>query len=167
MKFLPKNQLAAKSKWSLSEVRKFQKSVRDFRESLNYENVDLARAFDYSVQYVRMMQGDFKSTRQPSEKFIERFNSLRSSSPESKPGFLPVLAFRPDEHSIPMSRVLAALKQCPECVFEFQRGYRDENETWWVMRVPQQKYHSKEHRQAMLLRRRRKSRKRGVKAKKK
>jgi hypothetical protein len=159
-RFAPANTAAQKPRWSLAEVRAFQRELKAFRKSLNYSQVDLAKALDYSTKYCRMMQGDFRSTRQPSEEFLRRFNSLHASAPKPKPAFLPALAFKPETDAIPVVRILASIKQCPECVWEMKRGYRDEPDTWWVMRVPRQMYHSKEHRAAAQLRRRRREQRR-------
>lgn len=155
MQFKTGNTAHAKPRWSVAEIRAFQKTLREFQTTINYTNPELARALDYSIKYVEMMRGQFGYHRQPSQEFLRRFNSLKASAPAPKPRFTSALAFNPHVDAIPVARILGAIKQCPECLWELKRGYRNEADTWWVMRVPRQIYHSKDHRQANTLRRRR------------
>jgi hypothetical protein len=151
-RFQSGNHNASKPKWSTKDVRAFQADLRSLRASINYSIADLARALDYSPKYVRMMQGDFNCTRQPSTTFAQRVAELRATA-KPKPRFLPALAFKPDVDAIPVIRILAAVKQCPECIDEMRRGYRDEPDTWWVMRTPRQLYCSRAHRRDAARRR--------------
>jgi len=154
-RFANGNAAAQKPQWSRAEIKSFQRDLAAFRRGLNYTHADLSRALDYSCAYVRMMQGHYNTTRQPSQEFLRRFAALRNSAPKPKPAFLAALAFTPDVDAIPVCRILGAIKQCPECLHEFRRGARAEPDTWWVMRVPRQIYHSRDHRAAAALRRRR------------
>lgn len=168
MKFKPGNKLAAKEKWNLFEIRQFQKDLAHRRQSLNYSNEDLAAALDYSTKYIRMLQGEWGYKRQPSQEFLRRYQVFNQSNPQAKPSFQPFLAHDPGRDCIPLSQVLVPYKQCPECVKECERGYREENLTWWVMRDRRQKYHSVEHRKAAQRRRylqRKRKEKRNAKAK--
>jgi len=143
-KFEKGNRLAAKLRWSRSKIEQFQKDLCALRKCLHYRNEDLAKALDYSPKYVRMLQGNWGYMRQPSEEFLKRLEEFKKAA-VPRPSFQGVLAYDPKIAGVPMCQILAAFKQCPECAWEVRYRYRDENESWWAMRTPQQKYCTPKH----------------------
>ena len=153
-KFSFGNQIAAREKWNLFEIHGFQKHLRELKARLNYTNEDLAKALDYSTDYIHTLLGDYSRLRKPSPEVLRRLQAFEQTNPQAKPAFAPVLAFDPGRAYVALSQVLAKYRQCPECVHEMKKGFREESLTWWVMKVPRQKYHSIEHRRAAQSRRR-------------
>jgi hypothetical protein len=82
--FAPNNQLAAKPKWSPSKIRAFQKSLVQFQKLYSLTNHDLAQSLSYSIQYVRLMRGDYAQVRQPSQEFARRFAELKRTAPRPR-----------------------------------------------------------------------------------
>jgi hypothetical protein len=127
MKFAKGNQYAAKPKWTADQIKQFQSEVRRFREHLNYSNQDLARRLDYSIKYVRMMQGDFASLRQPSQVFISRFREFQASDPAPRRVRGARLCEIVSTLEIPAGTLLPANAEiftCKNCGFRFIRMNR-------------------------------------------
>lgn len=133
------NQAAAKEKWSLDRVRKFQRDLAHFRNLLGYNYSQMGAALEFSGSYIKLLEGGYASdpTRQPSERFVRRFAELKKTAARSKRFKLP----RPVIKHIDavFSHILGKRFKCPECAKLVKVGKLDAGLEYWWARVPGQK----------------------------
>lgn len=141
---------ASTGAWEPEEIRHFQALLRQAREELGYSPRLLEQELGYysDGKYVRMLEGQWPSIplRTPSRRFLQRLQGWLLAGPEPLPPWSPLISLRCEHAAIPLRRILAAKRQCPECVAEWAEGRREERDTWWVYGHPRQRFCSKAHR---------------------
>jgi transcriptional regulator with XRE-family HTH domain len=139
--FQPGNQAAAKPRWPEKRLQKFADELRTFRDLIGFNYSEMGRALGVSGQYVKLIE---RAERQPSDKFVRLFRTLKATSPANQKGER--LSSEALEHLGEIwDHVLAHKFKCPGCAKEVRQGTRHKGlEYWWGM--PNQKYceqHSK------------------------
>jgi len=106
-------------------------------EALNWTPADLDIALRYAPQgkmtaQILGLYGNGRR-RQPSVPYVQKFAVLEADPPPPKPPWAPLLlpCAGGEQGAVPVGRILAASRQCPECVAEFEEGRRREEDTWW------------------------------------
>lgn len=136
-------------RWSQRRVRAFQRALRAARTELCYSEKELALTLGYYGPHaVRLYEGQYPShpLRPPSRRFLERLAAFLEKDPAPLPPWAPIIRTDPEQAAIPLGRILAAKRQCPECVAEWLRHQRTEHETWWVFGHPSRRFCSERHR---------------------
>jgi transcriptional regulator with XRE-family HTH domain len=139
--FQPGNTAAAKPRWPEKRLQKFADELRTFRDLIGFNYSEMGRALGVSGQYVKLIE---RAERQPSDKFVRLFRTLKATSPANQKGER--LSSEALEHLGEIwDHVLAHKFKCPGCAKEVRQGTRHKGlEYWWGM--PNQKYceqHSK------------------------
>lgn len=140
--FQPGNQAAAKPRWSETRRAKFGAELRTFRDLIGFNYSEMGRALSVSGQYIKLIE---RAERQPSDKFVRLFRTLKAHPANLKGERLSTEAL---EHLGEIwDHVLAHRFKCPECAKEVRQGTRHKGlEYWWGM--PNQKYcrdHQRKH----------------------
>lgn len=133
--FQPGNQAAAKPRWNEKKLQKFADELRTFRDLIGFNYSEMGRALSVSGQYIKLIE---RAERQPSDKFVRLFRTLKATSPATQKGER--MSTEALEHLGEIwDHVLAHKFKCPECAKEVRQGTRHKGlEYWWGM--PNQKY---------------------------
>jgi hypothetical protein len=143
MRFKKGNQAAAKRRWNAEEIRRFQKELRGFRESLNYSRRDLELALGYHSGgvYVKILEGGCRLLRQPSERFLERLQKFKSTNPQPKPPWLPDVYKALKGELVPREQIVSREpRKCLECESKRKEGRSTRDSFFWPDH-PQRKVH--------------------------
>jgi len=140
-------------KWSDEEIRRFQRDLRAFRESLNYSEKDLAIILGYTRQHIRDMEGQYGRLRQPSVRFQKYLDEFKATNPQPKKPWIACVAEVLKANVVPLERIDAQRQQCPECLARAAEGLMDPARAWFWPGHPRAVW-CRAHRQAGPRRRR-------------
>lgn len=141
-------------KWSEDEIRAFQKDLREFRESLNYSYQDLAEVLGYACwQHMKDMEGGYARLRQPSVRLQKVLAEFKAANPQPKKPWIACVAEVLSADVVPLGRIDAERRQCPECLARAAEGLMDPAEAWFWPGHPRAVW-CRAHRQAGPRRRR-------------
>jgi transcriptional regulator with XRE-family HTH domain len=140
-------------KWSEDEIRAFQRDLRAFRESLGYSEKDLADALGYIPQYIKELEGQYGRLRQPSARFQGFLAEFKATNPQPKKPWITHVAEVLKADVVPLGRIDAQRRQCPECLAQVTEGLMEEAEAWFWPGHPRAVW-CRAHRQAGPRRRR-------------
>ena len=134
------NQAAAKEKWTPERVRSFQRELAHLRNLLGYNYSQMGDALEFSGSYVKLLEGGYASDplRQPSERFVSRFEELKQTAARAKKFRLPRAAVEHVDEIF--SHILGKRFKCPECAKLVKAGELDAGLEYWWARVPGQKH---------------------------
>ena len=134
------NQAAAKDKWSLDRIRKFQSDLMGFRVMLGYNYSEMGRALGFSGSYIKLLEGGYPSEplRQPSEKFVRQLDVLKATAVRSKKIKLPRGVVK--HIDVVFSHILGKRFKCPVCAKLVKAKKLDSGLEYWWAKVPGQKH---------------------------
>ena len=141
-------------KWSEDEIRAFQKDLQRFREGLNYSYQDLAQVLGYACgQYIKELEGQYGRLRQPSARFQSRLAEFKATHPQPKKPWIAHVAEVLHADVVPLERIDAERRQCPECLARAAEGLMEQAGAWFWPGHPRAVW-CRAHRQAGPRRRR-------------
>ena len=119
-------------KWSEDEIRAFAKDLRQFRTSLGLSPQELEDILEYASQgkYVRALEGEW-GLRQPSQRFLKRLKAFKATNPQLKKAWIAHVAEVLSADVVPLGRIDAERRQCPECLAQAAEGLMDEAKAWF------------------------------------
>ncbi len=142
--FTKGNTARVKERWTDERLAAFQRDLKATRERLGFTPAEMGQAMGFGRTYVPLIEGHFTEKRQPSQRFVERFEELKATAQGKIDWRIPASIMKAlakvTKRENLWAHVLAKKFICPECRKEVKRGERIAGYDVWWSRTPSQKH---------------------------